>query len=968
MIGTGQFAVGGSLGVEAAQDILLTHNENSGTDGIDAGGPISFVAGANILGGTGTRISGVNNVDLTAGGVVRLAGASADGGLRILAGRVDVASLDAANAISVVANDTIVVGAATAGGNIDMTGSQINFTSIDGAGDVLLTTVAGTASVAGLPVGNGDIAGQSLGSDALARLNSRRNISIDQSSALDIDYAAANNISGVQASAGRDLDLLADADSDGSGNLTLTGDATAVEDATLYGANVTLRDVVVTGANPAPANRLPGYVTINSTNGNVVVNNVTAPGMTIVSEGGNITANDLRATFTGLAFGLPTVIDISAFGGGMTVRNLDSGGDVQAYSEGAINFIGTTAARTEIDVSGLNTISFGEFSSGTATTVDAVGAITGRRIGAGGNATILSDSSITLLQGIQTPLPNTVGGNLVMTAPAMTFEPIQVTGNAVLDAVTDLNGRLTVGGSTNLDADNGLIQMTIQSGGPITASANSINLTGTGSTTTIAQLTTDVGGAIVNSARDIVIQVASLVGNSNFTSTGGILTVNQAAVSAGSLELSADENITLGQISASNELNIDAGERLDVNGLLSAIDIRARSGDIAIGTNGRIGVLGTTQSVFVANNDANVPTFIGGTGSRSGWHLDATEITRLFGNDITIRGLRVQAAVPTSIGSSRPPDVIIDDFTINAAQQFGTNGTFEVETPGKLRVLGDVRFTGTADGQQLLVRAENALEVILGEGSLYVTGTAPDQLAGTLNLESDDIVVATAQAIADISTLTDTAAIDARLAQNDGITNDIGALAANRIILNHDASDSVYIQNSGTGTAFDQRRGISFGAGGLFVNGPRPSDSFVINAVQRTSAGVVTGLAVIPLVTVNGPIGSPTGGTTGSTGTPTAAVQTGFNPLSTINGCPLGNIASCSPTPPTREPESLFPIQDIIEEEEERKQGDGDEGTGDQSVISPLISLRGLDPLTGEPLIDDPVTGAGNEDLWVPDE
>jgi hypothetical protein len=199
-----------------------------------------------------------------------------------------------------------------------------------------------------------------------------------------------------------------------------------------------------------------------------------------------------------------------------------------------------------------------------------------------------------------------------------------------------------------------------------------------------------------------------------------------------------------------------------------------------------------------------------------------------------------------------------------------------------------------------------------------------------------------------------------RLAQNDGITNDVGAIAANRINLNHDLDDSVYIQNSGTGTAFDQRRGISFGAGGLFINGPRPLDSLVINAVQRTSTGVVTGLAVIPLVNINAP--------PNPTGAPTAVVQTGFNPLSTINGCPLGNIASCSAPPPTNEPDSLFPIQDLTEEEDEGREGEGDEGTGDSSVISPLITLRGLDPLTGEPLIDDPVTGAGNEDLWVPDE
>ncbi len=45
-----------------------------------------------------------------------------------------------------------------------------------------------------------------------------------------------------------------------------------------------------------------------------------------------------------------------------------------------------------------------------------------------------------------------------------------------------------------------------------------------------------------------------------------------------------------------------------------------------------------------------------------------------------------------------------------------------------------------------------------------------------------------------------------------------------------------------------------------------------------------------------------------------------------------------------------------------------DDGAAGSLTISTLITLRDLDPLTGEPLIDDPVTGAGNEDLWEPAE
>ena len=57
-------------------------------------------------------------------------------------------------------------------------------------------------------------------------------------------------------------------------------------------------------------------------------------------------------------------------------------------------------------------------------------------------------------------------------------------------------------------------------------------------------------------------------------------------------------------------------------------------------------------------------------------------------------------------------------------------------------------------------------------------------------------------------------------------------------------------------------------------------------------------------------------------------------------------------------------MQDVIEEEADAEDEDGN----GQSLPVPLITMRDLDPLSGEPLLDDPVTGAGNDDLWTPTE
>ena len=54
----------------------------------------------------------------------------------------------------------------------------------------------------------------------------------------------------------------------------------------------------------------------------------------------------------------------------------------------------------------------------------------------------------------------------------------------------------------------------------------------------------------------------------------------------------------------------------------------------------------------------------------------------------------------------------------------------------------------------------------------------------------------------------------------------------------------------------------------------------------------------------------------------------------------------------------------VIEEEIE---GDRDDArTGGFDLRQALITMRDVDPLSGEPLVDDPVTGAGNDDLWTP--
>src|SRR3546814_19137302 len=85
-----------------------------------------------------------------------------------------------------------------------------------------------------------------------------------------------------------------------------------------------------------------------------------------------------------------------------------------------------------------------------------------------------------------------------------------------------------------------------------------------------------------------------------------------------------------------------------------------------------------------------------------------------------------------------------------------------------MSVIGIVELTGLTDANTLNLVAGDALEVILGQGSVrLVNGADP---AGQLNMLSDDIIVATAEAIADGGPATSTAATHTPPENNTGTT------------------------------------------------------------------------------------------------------------------------------------------------------------------------------------------------------
>ena len=122
----------------------------------------------------------------------------------------------------------------------------------------------------------------------------------------------------------------------------------------------------------------------------------------------------------------------------------------------------------------------------------------------------------------------------------------------------------------------------------------------------------------------------------------------------------------------------------------------------------------------------------------------------------------------------------------------------------------------------------------------------------------------------------------------------------------------------------------------------------VINGHQvRADGTAVTGVDLIPLLTLRGQ---------GS------ASMASFDPRSTANGCFIVG-ASCTADRPI---DTGIPQQDIIGSLEPIPDFSGETGLA-PSFNPPIIQFAERIGLSSDPLIDEPVTGAPNENLWQGD-
>lgn len=420
---------------------------------------------------------------------------------------------------------------------------------------------------------------------------------------------------------------------------------------------------------------------------------------------------------------------------------------------------------------------------------------------------------------------------------------------------------------------------------------------------------------------------------------------------------SGGDTLLGGAVTAATDVSILSNGLIRVNGDVLGNAIDFTSADIAIGSAVTIGRGAASQVRFINGSTAN-RMFIGAGGS-AGYTIDAVELG-------AVRARTLAFASPAA-QQGGDPEIVIGDLTITGsaatadpatrtARLFGENAAVSVQTPGRIRVVGDVAFGSAAAADTLSLAGGQRVELITNTGSIRLGGSG-DALSGRLVLQSSEVFSGSSEAAAAIANAADLDARSARLAQVDGGLRPEGYLQAGA--LEFRIRNALYIQNSGVQGSlnFADRAGFTAGSGGVTIvtTGSGPA-AVAINGRQVSATGFTTGVDLIPLLTVRG-----------------SDSQTGsLDPRATANGCLIANVASCVFTPePEFVPIFFPPVQDTIREAlapEVIQSGEASEFAITTLFDLPLIELPNYGTFSFAPLIDEPVTGAGNEDLWGEDD
>jgi hypothetical protein len=520
---------------------------------------------------------------------------------------------------------------------------------------------------------------------------------------------------------------------------------------------------------------------------------------------------------------------------------------------------------------------------------------------------------------------------LLFTAGALSTGDIAATGNIDLNAgsalmagnISGADVLLTAGGPLDLGSLKATGLASLNSAAGLTANgaldvAGPFNVTG-------ATVSIDAAGPLR------IDSVAATIGAASIQSNGD-LDIANADAATDLILVSRTGALRSGSLVAGGDLNIIAAGLATLNGATSASTITVASSDMAIASAANIAA--TSSLSF----DAGGPLVtIGGTGSVSGYSLDAAEFARISTPKLSIASnADITLLDLTLLGSAATTPILT-----------GPSASFRVQTSGAINVTGKLLLANAGTTDRIELAATDRLTVTTPSGGIAIRAANGD-LAGTLSLQSNNVVIASDAAAVDLAAASALAVRKERLATNDGTASSVGYLEANAISLI--AGSTLYVQNSGTDA---DPAGLTVGAGGLTVSSTNSGTEMILYGRGANADGsFVTGEAFIPTVTRS----------------------SGFDAGSTINGCFL--VGPCLGAPPEPAQQAIAATVDtviaVIASAQESDSGSGGGGGGGGAPSSSQAITRAPNIVLGELLdftpfkmqrpVEGPVTGAGNDD------
>lgn len=696
--------------------------------------------------------------------------------------------------------------------------------------------------------------------------------------------------------------------------------------------------VVVTGASTLAANGNGGMGGVDPTGGGPGDDGQAAGGSVVLAAtGANGTLNAGSVTGTASATGSATATNTpgqwhvnAGTGGVINLANLD-------LTAAAIGTVGTPAFSSieplggTINVTGIaNLITPGEI----RVLASGAGRITGGRYNFGAGTDVTMSHAAPIAGGLTIDVADlfvVAGDDVIVNAGVVTRTSGQtdvrtadlasvagsLTGNAILvrSGVLDVAATGAIGTAATATTD---VQATgdanvagqIQ-GQAIVLRSAALNVAATGA----------VGGPGTNTNDIAATGTATVAGQ-----VGGItIQLNAAAINVAPTGTVGGAATNLAELRANGVIGV-GGRVLGSNLLLASSDIDLPAG----------GVIGdaATQLVTLQPNATGQSVVLGGAAQGPGYTLTAAEAGR-------IRSATLQINAPAPPGGN--PALIVRDVTFNGGGAANGIGMLELFSPGITRVEGALAMVNAAAGNGMTINSTERLEVITPAGIVRVRNAAGAP-GGILQMQSDNLWIASQAIIDQLRIDPNYAARDADLLDNDGIDAPRGYIEADTVTLG--TGGTMFVQNTTgatgtfvTGNAFG---GITVGPGGLTVqSGGRPGTVTAFGRRLNADGSFTTGDDFFFSVDFS------------ADGAPLAA---GFTPASALNTCIIVTGQCPLRPPPATGPGGPDPTT-------------GPLGGSDSILLPPGAEADDLvdTSFAAEGLIEEPVTSGGDNNAWDTD-